>query len=1069
MEEVKPLSIYSASAGSGKTFQLVQTYLKLILGEGATVVNFSKIIAMTFTNKAAWEMKERIVRALDDLAFYSSYSIEEQNKRKGFFEQTQKNLEIYDPFELEQKAKKALSLILHNYEDFTVLTIDKFSLRLIRTFARDLDINQDFEVVLDEQELIENVIDELLSKLGNEGHEEITALAIDFAKSNLEEGDKWDFRDKLIQFAGLLKNEKDHVIIQKIIEKNFHNEDYQILPKEINILKASYLEIRNELSHYFQSLGLNAKDFPQGKRGLYGFLEERLPKQELGNTYEITATIKKTLSGENVTEKHNVPQELILKVITFLKQEASLKERYYVLESLRKNFHNLALLKYIATALQEIKNRDNIVRISEFNRMISELLQDENASYIYERLGTRYQHYLLDEFQDTSRLQWLNLLPLLHDSISQNKANLIVGDPKQAIYRFRNGLVEQFVALPRIYNPENEQSIERISNYFESMGEKVSLAENWRSKNHIVHFNNFLFDWLLQHPQVPEFFKSYYHDVKQSPKNEDGGMVAIRMEEMDDEVEFQEEYILETVRKCEQDGYKRGDICILARRKKEGARWAKLLVNAPEKYKVVSADSLLVSTDKSVQLCINYLQLRKNSGNKTLQIQFAVSYLRLKNEEPIIALQGFWINEKVGNLDFKAFVCAYFQDMTNFFMEFENLYDLGQKFSQLLTLSELKNPYFHHLMEMLQNYDVQYGPDIRGFLEYYAMKGAKETVQMPKNDEAIQIMTAHKAKGLEFKVVIIPSLTWDFNKVRDEQFIELDDGELIRTRLAKNNVPDFVSDSYQAEYEQLFLDELNLLYVSLTRPIDRMYLLVNSKLPKKETTLASINQLITQTLNAVSQANIPEEIKDVFQKNENEIIIGTAEPLVLKDKDSDKLQQDKLEEQRFNPKDISDYLWFPEISLQDEDIKESEDLSVEIRFGNQLHVALSKINSENEIDEGLTNLLNSGQIEQEFLESIKASLYQIFSLKDFQELVQGAKQIVNEQAILIDELTVKRPDKLIQLNDNSWVVLDYKTGVERNKHSDQLKQYIEVMEQMFTAPVKGYLFYTKKMQLVEVA
>jgi len=1053
MNHSAPLTVFSASAGSGKTFNLVQKYLHLLLGNQGSPAHFSKIVAMTFTNKAAWEMKERIIQALDLLAFPDRLSKEEEAKRKVLMQITSQNT-AKSPEEIEEKSRSALIQILHRYEEFQVLTIDKFSLRLIRSFARDLDIHEDFEVVLNEKELIETVVDELLSKMGDSNYQAVTELAVNFAKSNLDDGEKWNFRRQLVEFASILSNENDQPYIEKILQKKFTPEVLTSLVEQRNQLKEGFQKIKRELIDFFISLNCDSGDFPQGKRGLYGFLSKTLPELELDGDIKMTTYVEKTISGENISEKHNVPTALIHRVSDFFIEALKLKDQYFLVQTLRKNFHNLALLKYIAAELTVIKERDNIVRISEFNKMISDLLSEESASYIYERIGTRFENYLLDEFQDTSRLQMLNLLPLVHNSIAENKDNFIVGDPKQAIYRFRNGLVEQFAALPSIYNPEKDPQLTAISTFFETMGEKKNLIDNWRSRKNIVSFNNSFFPRAVSF--LPTNFQNYYADVKQDAKGKDGGYVGIQLAELknnDEKYLAQEEFILSTIRKCEEDGFKRGDICILARRGKDGMRWAKTLTQSEENYKVVSADSLTVSSDKTVKLFIDYLYLRRNAANTTNRIKFTVNLLALKGEDPLVYLEEFWMNQKVGQLEFNRFVSSYFMQEERLFFAYENLYDLGQQFARLIEVNELFNPYIHHLMEMFQNYDVQHGPDLRGFIDFWETKGRKETVQMPENDEAIQIMTAHKAKGLEFPVVILPDIDWDFSKVKDAQFIDLEEKEeLIYTNLVKEKAPDFVINQYNSERNQMMLDEFNLLYVGLTRPVDRLYMQVNSKLPANSGAVSSTSHIVFQSIQGLIDDN------KLSPKNEHFFEFGLE---TKKEKDE---HQASL---NFYPEDITNLLWFPDISLQDDDALKDEELNSDAQFGRALHLALAETELGDDIHEKVKQLINSDLIESQFQEKLVLKLKNIYSYQPYIDLLNSADSIENESTIIVNDQEIVRPDMVI-FRKQSCVIVEFKSGQERSSHFSQIKTYMNCFKDMGYEKVEGVLFYTATLELKHV-
>ncbi|MDX1651745.1 MAG: UvrD-helicase domain-containing protein [Brumimicrobium sp.] len=1046
LEKDKPLKVLSASAGSGKTFSLVQTYLELTIGRNAQSNAFSKIIAMTFTNKAALEMKTRIIEALDFIAFPERKTENERRKAIRLFEKTRENLKLPENI-IRENARRVLSQILHNYEDFHVMTIDKFSLRLIRTFSKDLDLSDDFEIIMDERELLEQVVDELLSKIGKQGEEEVTRLTLAYAKSNLEEGTKWNFRSSLIEFARNLTVEKDREFIDELIQKPSNPDGIKELRAQINKLVQEYNTQATDLYNYFISLNSSPEDYPSKTTGIYRWLNE-LNGKKLEEYKPPTNTILKFLSGESINAKHNVDPELINKIERFFPFEKEAFDRFYVLNRIRKNFYNLALLKYIADELNRFKERHNVIGIYEFSRKISDLLSKESAPYIYERLGTRFSHYLLDEFQDTSRLQWLNLIPLLHDSISGGNKNLIVGDPKQAIYRFRNGLVDQFVALPNIYNPEEDPQLAFTSNYFNEMGIKLPLEENYRSKKNIVEFNNMFFKKCLEF--LPATFNKFYKDIVQKPKGSEGGFIHFEFFEAPNKEEAlpdREAFLLNSVRSCIRDGYLPGELCVLTRNKSDGNHCAKILTRAEEQFKVISADSLSVGSDKTVKFFIDYFELRKNSANETNQTKFASSYYQMREEEPLIGLRNYW-GDRIGKLDFEKFVKDVFQSEEALFMDYENMYDLGQKFVRILNLNELSNPYLHHFMEILQYYDLKFGPDLRGFLDYWHSKAQTETVQMPANDEAIQIMTVHKSKGLEFPVVILPTLDWTIGTEKNESFIKTDQGELIYSKLIKKDVPDFMLKARDKEYKQVLLDELNLLYVAFTRAEDRIYGLVE-KNKKGSDDYSKLSQLIAKTLNAMNEtANGGEELFSMGSETK----ISSA---------------DKTIDNNFDPVDISDFLWFPEMSMKDSDAMEEEDLSDEQRFGNQLHKLLSQVDKPEVLNTVFKDMIKKDQIERRFENELEKLARNILEIPEYKVLLKNSKRILSEQDIILDEKNFLRPDKII-LGEREVSVIDFKTGKALRKHENQVRNYVSAVRNMGYEEVRGYLLYTSENSLQEV-
>ena len=1048
MTKNKPLIVYSASAGSGKTFSLVQEYIGLTLGKRKGHDAFKHVIAMTFTNKAAWEMKSRIIEALDLLSNIDSLTDGKRKKATTIMELASQETGFSDE-ELKNNARQTLSGILHSYEEFHVMTIDKFSLRLIRTFNKDLELPEDFEVVLNETEIIEQVVDELLSKVGKPSNEKVTELTVKYAKTNLDEGNKWNFRKKLIEFGEVLTRETEQVFIHTLLEKHFENADYDRIVQNRKALVTRYEKQRDELRDYFLSLDSSVDDYPSRSKGIYSFYVG-LETRTLEDRKELSGTVQKTLSGENVNNKHNVDVVLIEKTIAFLKFENEIADEYYFQKTLQRNFFDMALLKYLFVEFKHYKERNNVIGISEFGTMISKLLNKESALFIYERLGTRFHHYLLDEFQDTSRIQWMNLIPLVEDSIANGRRNLIVGDPKQAIYRFRDGLVEQFVSLPGIYNPESDPRIARISQQFEDLGEKKSLKSNYRSKKQVVEFNNMFFKALVE--QLPTHFSEYYSDIAQEPKGGEGGCVHIEQYDSKEKGKYKDyisEFVVNKLRESLSDGYQPGDVCILVRNKGLGRQLARVLSSCEEQFKVISADSLAVEADKTVQFVMDYFNLRRNSANKTIQLQFATSFFRIKQQDPIVALEAYWIDGKIGRFDFNAFLEQHFGGEEQLFMGYENMFDLGQKFILLMELNMLKNPYLHHLIEILQQYDLRFGPDLRSFLEYWESTAHSENIQLPENDQAVKLMTIHKSKGLEFPVVIIPDLSWEIKPHREKRFFDVQD-ELLHVSLSHKNVPDYVLKSYIEEYEQIVLDYLNIIYVGFTRAENRIYALTEKAI-KKGDRYSNLGQLLNEALPVLSGSLKMKEADGIFEYGEQ-------------------IQIDRTEKahQGFIPKELHDFLWFPDISLQDEELKENEVVSDDQRYGNQLHLLFSKATHIHEINSAISTLVKQDLIDKDFVQPIVKVVKEIMGLQAYQALVDNAIEVFNEQDILIDEVHVKRPDKIIRTR-NGTIVMDFKTGKPLKKHEQQVRNYCQVLQQMGELNVEGYLIYANELEMKKVS
>lgn len=1030
----KPLKILNASAGSGKTYHLVKAYVQLLITEEKNLSSFANVIAMTFTNKAALEMKERIIAALDQISSPEIY----KNKANQLTHDIAEDLSI-SVKDVQVRCKRVLSNILHQYEEFHVMTIDKFNLRLIKSFGRDLDLPNDFEVVLDETEIIEKIVDDILNQLGEAGSEELNKLIMYYAKSNIDDGNQWNFRRSLIDFGKILRDEKNNHIIEQLMVMDFSTDQFGRLIHDKKKIDAEFIARAQALKNEVDAVGLDQEYLP-GKSATFNAIRKVIGYTKFLTDFNkevqlFTPTFLNNLEAE-LKPKQIYPQSVKDKIYELNKYWEENLTEYATLEMFLKNFFNMALLQFMAASLKKVRKDEQLIRISEFNSLISELIQNENTPFIYERLGNKFHHFLLDEFQDTSRLQWLNLVPLVKESMSQNKENLIVGDPKQSIYRFKNGIAEQFVALPKIYNPEKDPQIAAQSAYFDSMGELTELGNNWRSSPTIVNLNNDFFVTLRS--ALPESAAEFYNSVIQKPQSKLNGKVEIiskKEKKTSDELVPQ---IIKWIEECKADGFKPGEICILGGTNKECNRWALGLNSAG--YKVVSTDSLLINSSLKVQLTIAFLRRRLNPSGENEKKRFAELFFRIKSgsyddyQKYIIEGEGE-NGKKFRTFDDFRFLSDHFGGARNFFFKHENLYDLIQQFYTIAGYNELTDPYLHHLADLTFDYGLTKGPDLRSFLKEYEGKKNKIAVQIPESDEAIQLMTIHKSKGLEFPVVIVPTMSFS-SDIKSHFLIHLDDYVVYKKPSGKDHL-DVVKELYEAERTQIVADNVNRCYVAMTRPIERLY--ISNYFDK-----VSFGTLFHETLEA----------------NPNAKIIDDTLTLILDDGDRSPQEKEPIESELFTPNNVSDRLWFPDISLQDnETLMETDYLSDEMQFGIQFHYLASIIEDKNEIKSQITIAIQEGEVSQFNFEELNSKLNALFDNKEYELLFQGKTKILNEQAIIVNETTTLRPDKIIIKKDET-IIIDYKTGLPSQKDAKQVNEYRLTLEAMGYPNVRSYLFYT---------
>jgi len=388
------LIVLNASAGSGKTYSLVLTYLRLILNSAKDENAFSEVMAMTFTNKAAFEMKDRIISYLHNISILNELNGDLFEKTEGICRELCSQLKIEIPT-VVKRSEIALKSILHHFEDFNVVTIDKFNLRLIRSFSKELNISGDFKIVLNEEEILDNVVENLLDSLDHKAQIQLTNLVLNYSREKLNEEQSWNFQKDLKLFSLILTNEKYFSQIDDLMKLDFSNDDYKLLKIKIHDLEIT---IKSEAKELFNEFSVLDFDRLPGKSKSKLAIDKLNSDsifdyaQEDGSFF--TASMIENLHKEN--PKGDIfPFHLVEKAIIFNNRFIATTEEYLVYKTALKHFHNLALLKFISSELVRVKEKEHIIRISEFNTLISQLIQDEYAPFIYERLGTKYKHFFI--------------------------------------------------------------------------------------------------------------------------------------------------------------------------------------------------------------------------------------------------------------------------------------------------------------------------------------------------------------------------------------------------------------------------------------------------------------------------------------------------------------------------------------------------------------------------------------------------------------------------------------------------------------------------------------------------
>ncbi|PIB33151.1 DNA helicase UvrD [Gaetbulibacter sp. 5U11] len=1037
MSTKAPFKVYDASAGSGKTFALVKEYLKLLFTRKHND-GFKQILAITFTNKAVGEMK---IRILDTLKSFSDPEI--ISKPNGMFEAITTELNL-KPTDVHLKSIALLNTIMHNYAAFDISTIDGFNHRLIRTFAHDLKIPINFEVELDTPTLLNQAVDSLISKAGTDT--KLTKVLIDFALEKADDDKSWDVSRDFNSIAKLLINDNDLPHLDNIKHKTL--EDFNTLKaeliKKIKNQETLIKQLATNLLDVFKSNGLDAKSFSRGTLFNHFIKASNL---ELNNLYE--NKLADNIAQGNVytktldSAKAQIIDQLlpeIEKVYHLIKDNVtSLK----FIKAVYKNVTPLSVLNAINKELTTIKEDENKLLISEFNTLISKEIKNQPTPFIYERLGEKFRHYFIDEFQDTSQMQWENLVPLIENTLTgqnlkgEQGSAMLVGDAKQAIYRWRGGKAEQFLGLTKSDNP------------FPIEKEVVRLEYNYRSFNQVIQFNNAFFNYLSNTSFSSIDYSDLYKKANQIPVLSQDGFVNIQfldLQKEDDVNELFPETVYETINKCLVNGYNLKDICILVRKKKEGVAVAEFL--SEKGVRITSSETMLINNSEEVKLVINVFKLLINPNHLEVKIK-VLDYIANTNN----------IQDK--HAFFKANLNASLQDFFKSFEQFSvycnptalvqlSLFDLAEQIVRSFKMTETSNAYIQYFLDIVLEFSQKQISDLPSFVDYYESKKESLNIVSPSNQNAVQIMTIHKSKGLEFPVVIFPYAHLDiYKEVEPKEWFPLDQEQysgFSKTLLNFNKdfeafgtTGETIYNQHRSEQE---LDNINLLYVALTRPIEQLYIISKKENPVKGIiTQNTYSGLLTNYLIDNSLWN-DAQLEYSFGKVERQ---SQHEDKVENTQETDQfISVSKLDH---NIKIItkSGYLWDTE---QENAIEK----------GNLIHDIMSQIQTIEDVQQVIFGYIQQGSINKQQAQILAHTINGIINTPEVNPYFTNQYTIYNERDIITKTGNIVRPDRLA-IKDNEAVIIDYKTGLPNPKYQQQLEEYSDILKEMNFTVKKNILIY----------
>ncbi|RLJ63199.1 ATP-dependent exoDNAse (exonuclease V) beta subunit [Lacinutrix venerupis] len=1046
MSSNSSFQVYNASAGSGKTFTLVKEYLKILFSASGNY-QFRNILSITFTNKAVGEMKARILEMLKHFS-----EIENLKQPHPMFTDIVNDLKL-KPEELQEKSETILNTIMHNYAAFDIATIDGFNHRLIRTFAHDLKLPLNFEVELDTESLLNEAVDRLIAKAGT--NKELTKILIDFAIEKADDDKSWDVALDFNKIAKLLTKESDLEFVKTLNDKKL--EDFSILKKtlfsEIKITEKKIIESADLALQLIADNGLEHSDFTRNTLPNHFIKVKTLNFNRIyDNKLETNLAINKGIYNKKLDlSKSSVIDRILpeIEILFHIIKKSVYQHKF--LKAFYKNLTPLSVLTFINKELLDIKTEENKMLISEFNAIISKEIKGQPTPFIYERMGEKFKHYFIDEFQDTSQMQWENLTPLIDNTLSgenikaEKGTAMIVGDAKQAIYRWRGGKAEQFMDL-----------FNKNAKPFHIEQDVKNLDYNYRSLETIVNFNNSLFKHISSQATLSkEDYANLYAQSYQKPSKKEQGYVNLSFidfkDEDDDKDTVYTQHVLDTVNSCLEKGYTLKDICILVRKKKHGIAIAEFL--SSENLKITSSDTMLINISPEVQLINNVLTVLINPNDTECKVNILDFLAEKFNVED---KHEFFKNHLFLELDlfFKSF------EAFNIFINpkeliQQGLFDLAETVVRHFNLVETSNAHVQFYLDTVLEYSQKNISDLSSFLEYFNLKKDKLSIVSPQEQDAIQIMTIHKSKGLEFPVVIFPYADINiYEDIEPKEWFALNPENYNGFKYALLNYSKAFEDYgeegnaiYTRHQAELELDSLNLLYVALTRPVEQLYIIGKKDVNAKgDLNLKSYSGLLIDYLMHINKWN------------ENETIYSFGSPLkpktIKKEQDIKTIEQQEFistAKEDHNIKVIanSGYLW---------DTKQEDALEK----GNLVHDIMEHIKTESDVDSAIKNFENDGIIDNTQAKHLKISILNIINHPDLKSYFSGNNTVYNERDIISKTGKLYRPDRLVINSKNEVIIIDYKTGLHNPKYQHQLQDYQDVLEEMNFKVTKKILLYINK-------
>lgn len=1080
------LTIYKASAGSGKTFTLSVEYIKLLIKDPQS---YRSTLAVTFTNKATEEMKLRILSQL-----YGIWKLLPDSK--SYIDKIKEDLDVTEEY-MSERAGIALHNIVHNYSYFRIETIDSFFQSVLRNLARELDLTANLRIELNDYQIERNAVDELINSLDE--NSELLTWIMEYIRENMDDDKDWNVIGNIKRFGENIFREyyktNSKKLNERLLEEGFFK---QYTTKLRQMRNEAEVEMQNEAAQFFDALnhnGIEIDDLNNGKNGPAGYFIKI--KKGIYNNTIVTKRLQKVLDEgsesswvkqKSSKETQDIVRELANSTLTPLVHHAEdvRQKNWYIYGSAvltLRHLNQLRLLNSIENKVRMMNVEQNRFLLSDTHTLLHSLIRDTDSPFIFEKIGNYLENIMIDEFQDTSTVQWQNFKVLLEECMShcEQQGNLIVGDVKQSIYRWRSGDW-------RMLN-----NIEREFPYLNSMLNVCSLDTNYRSSRRVITFNNAFFkraseleyaDQKSSTPDTssPEQLKKAYSDVAQKvPSFRDNhGYVSINLLPNEDYRQQALQKTAEAVSLLLDSGANYSDIAILVRSNDIIQLIAEFFANELPDVKIVSDEAFRLDSSVSVNIIVNAMLWLTHPDNILAKAYIAKAYQTYvleKSEQETNKLLA-----TAEGID-SALPCALIDKRDDLLTM--PIFELAEQIYTLFNIGNIKgeDAYLYAFYDALTDFIANNTADIDSFVEEWNDSIAEKTIQASAID-GIRIITIHQSKGLEFEHVVIPFCDWTLEKGNTiwctpqvEPYNEL---PLIPVDFSASQMKGTIYEfDYNEEHLQNCVDNLNLLYVAFTRAASSLFVIAQRGTPSSRSYI--VEQAITDIkLEGSSLDGDPSDKKAelLFSYGELEIVETKAK------KKSDNIFTPEVENMNVDMATFSNKVEFKQSNksrdfVADDDENTDDDDRKQLSYiktGKILHYLFSTINTTDDIDTSLAQLEMDGLIEESGtnIKRLRDMLHKRFSNRQVADWFSSRWTLFNECTILdydaaTDTVREHRPDRVMKDEKTGEVVIvDFKFGSPRPEYVEQVNRYKALTQNMGYPNVKGYLWFVYSNRIEEV-